>query len=207
MQPEECLREANICFPDSGNVSLDLLIFLSMRFMATHSHADYEDAMSIVDGSFTDPWAVKFASSLAVALARSRFDFFGNPEYLEEAIFRVRSHLRMMSSEDPEHQEMTLRLEELEKARFDESSVAGNSRAGDDAGDTEVNNHPSSSRVVPPLPIARPDIGRGGTTREDDGWLLTSVSPASSAARELPATGNASKRAFSRISSVRVIVA
>jgi len=158
-QAIECLREANIRFPDSDSVSLGLLFSLLKRFFATSSHADYEDAMSIVGGSFTDPKSAKLASSAAVLLAQFRFKFFGNPEYLEEAIYRIRVYLRTLSSEDPEHQKITWELEGLEKARFNEYFVAGNSRAADDAGNTEVNNHPSSSRVVPPLPIARPDIG------------------------------------------------
>ena len=159
-QAIECLREANIRFPDSDDVSIRLLYSLLLRFLATYSHADYEDAMSIVDGSFTSPESAKRASFAAVMLAQFRSHIYGNPEYLEEAICRIRVCLRALSSEDPEHQEMTLRLESLEKARFYGFSVTGNSRAADDAGKTEVNNHPSSSRVVPPLPIARPDIGK-----------------------------------------------
>jgi len=163
-QAIECLREANIRFPDEDNVSTTLLFSLFKRFMLTHSHADYKDAMSIADGTFTGPWAAKVASSAAVVLAQCRFNFFGNPEYLEEAIYRIRVYLTTQSSEDPEHQKMTLMLEELEKARFDEFSVAGNSRAADDAGNTEVNSHPV---VVPPFPIARPDIGEPTPMMQD----------------------------------------
>ena len=68
-QAIECLREANIRFPDLERVSLTLLVSLFQRFAATHSNADYEDAMSIVDGSFTDPEYVKLASHFAVGLA------------------------------------------------------------------------------------------------------------------------------------------
>jgi len=157
-QAIECLREANIRFPDSENVSIRLLISLQQRFMITHSQADYEDAMSIADGSFTHPGLVKLASSVAMGFARSRFNFCGNPEYLEEAIFCTCTYLRTISSEDPERQEMSRILESLEKARFNEFPVAGNSRAAD-AGNKEVNNHPSPSHVVSPLPITRPGIG------------------------------------------------
>jgi len=157
-QAIECLREANIRFPDSESVSLSLLYSLLPRFMVTRSNADYEDAMSIVDGSFTHPGFVKVASSVAVELAQFRFHLYGHPEYLEEAIYRIRVYHRTLSSEDLEHQKMTLMLENLEKARLDEFSVASSSQAVD-ASNTEVKNRPSSSRVVPPLPIARPDIG------------------------------------------------
>jgi len=154
----ECLRETKVLFPDWERVSISLLMCLYLRFIVTQSHADYEDAMSIVDGSFTDPWSAKDASSVAVELARSRFCFYGNPEYLEEAIYRIRIHLRTMSSEDPEHQEMTRDLEQLEKARFEEFSVTSTSREAD-AGKTEVNNSPPPFHLVSPPPITRSDIG------------------------------------------------
>jgi len=157
-QAIECLREANIRFPDSESVCLSLLSSLYQRFMVTHSHADYEDAMSIVDGSFTDPISAKAASGIAVSLARTRFYLFGNPEYLEEAIFRIRIHLRTVSTEDPERQKMTRTLEQLEKARLDEFFVASNSQAAD-AGNTEVNNHSLYPHLVSPLPTTRSNIG------------------------------------------------
>jgi len=124
-QAVECLREVNIRFPGSDEVSITLILSLHRRFISTYSHADYEDAMSIVDRSFADPWSVRRASFMAVGLAYSRFNFYGNPEYLEEAICRIRVYLRMTSSEDLDHQEITLMLERLEKARFNEFSVAG----------------------------------------------------------------------------------
>jgi len=166
-QAIEYLREANIRFPDSGSVSLCLFLSLCQRFMLTHSHADYEDAISIVDGSIY-PGSAKLASSVAVGLARSRFYFYGNPEYLEEAIIRIRTHLRALSSEDPERQELTRVLEHLEKARFDEFSVASDSQAAD-SGNAEVNNHPSSSHAVSPLPITRSDIGKVTPMTQDVG--------------------------------------
>jgi len=155
----ECLREANIRFPDADRVSIILLQSLYNRFVVTRSHADYEDAMSIVDGSFTHPGSSKLASSVAAWFAGFRFKFYENPEYLEEAIYRIRIHLRTMSSEDPEHQEMTRVLEKLEKTRFYEFSVTSNSRATD-AGNTEVNNRPSLLHLVSSPPITRSDIGK-----------------------------------------------
>jgi len=156
-QAIECLREANIRFPDSETVSLRLLFSLYKRFVVTRSLADYEDAMSIVDGSFTYPFSVKAASYTAVWLALCRFYSYAKPEYLEEAIFRIRIRLRTLSTEDPEREEMTRILEQLEKARFDEVSVASNSQAAD-AGNAEVNNRPLPSHLVSP-PTTRSDIG------------------------------------------------
>ena len=170
-QAIECLCEAHIRFPDSERVSTSLLDSLLRCFVSTHSLANYEDAMSIVDGSFTDLKSAEYTSSVAVWLAKFRFDFYGNPEYLEEAIYRIRVYLKTLSSEDPKHQQMTPMLEKLEKAHFDEFSV--NNWREADAGNTEVNNHLSSSRVVPPLPIARPDIGELTPMAQDpDGLVL-----------------------------------
>ena len=157
----ECLREANIRFPDLDLVSLRLLSSLYQRFMMVESsHADYKDAMSIVDGSFTNPTSVKATSYLAVRLAQMRFLVYGDPEYLEEAIFRIRAYLRMLSSEDPERQRMNQLLENLDKKRFGEVFVTGYSQAAD-AGNTEINNQPSPSHVVQlsPLPITGSDTG------------------------------------------------
>ena len=132
-QAIECLREANIRFPDSEIVSLHLVFSFFQRFILTHSHTDYEDAMSIVDRSLTHPLPryVKLVSTAAVGLAVSRFEFYGNPEYLEEAIFRIRTHLRTASSEDPDHEEMTRLLERLEKSRFHEFNITSNLPAMD----------------------------------------------------------------------------
>ena len=165
-QAIECLREVNTRFPDLEGVSFRLLFSFVQRFGATHSHADYEDAISIVDGSFTRPEVVKLASSLAVELARGRFYFYGNPEYLEEAIYRIRIYPRMVSSKDPDRQEMTRLLEKLEKSRFDQFSVASNLQAVD-AGNTEVNNHPSPPHLVSPLPTTRSDIGELSPMMQD----------------------------------------
>ena len=173
-QAIECLHEVHICFPGSDRVSIRLLYSHLRRFISTHSLADYEDAMSIVDGSFTDPESAKLASSGAILLAQLRFKFFGNPEYLEEAIYHIRVYLGTLSSEDPEHQKITWELEEPEKARFNEYFVAGNSQAADHAGKTEVNNHPSSSHVVPPLPIVGPYIAKL-TPMVQDAYVLDAV--------------------------------
>ena len=136
--------------------------------MATHSRADYEDAMSIADGSFTHPESVEHASSAAAGLAGFRFNFYENPEYLEEAIYRLRIYLKMMSAENPYRQQMTRDLEGFEEARFDGFYVASNSRATD-AGETEVINRPSPSppHLVSPLPITRSGIGEVTPTTQD----------------------------------------
>jgi len=159
-QAIECLREANIRFPDSDSVPLGLLFSLHQRFKVTRSHADYEEAMSIVDRSLTHPMPlyVKRVSFVGVELANTRFFFYGNPEYLEVAIFRIRTHLRTVSCGDAERQDMTWFLERFEKARFNEFTLTRNSGA-EDAGNAETNNRPSSSHLVSSLPITRSDMG------------------------------------------------
>ena len=169
-QTIECLREANIRFPDLENVSLVLLFSLLHRFTVTHAHADYEDAVSIVDGSITDPVYVEMASIMVAVLALCRFAFYGNPEHLEEAIFRLRICLKTMSFGSPERQEvrqeMTRLLGRLEKDHLDEFSVASNSRVAD-AGNTDVINQPPSSHLVSPLPITRSGIDEVTSMTQD----------------------------------------
>jgi len=123
--------------------------------------------MSIAGGSFTHLPSVKSASLVAAMLARARYTFYGNPEYLE-AIFRMRIYLRTLSSEDPVRQEMICALKYLEKQRRDELVVASSLRAAD-AGTTEVNNHPLPPHLVPPLPTTRSDIGELTPVTQDVG--------------------------------------
>jgi hypothetical protein len=59
---------------------------------------------------------------LAANLARVRFLFFGDPEYLEEAILRFRTYLGSLSPEDPERGPTMDALVELQRSRFDKSS-------------------------------------------------------------------------------------
>jgi len=165
-QAIDCLREANIRFPDSDRVSLRLLKSLFQRFVATHSHTDYEDAMSIVDGPFARPEAVKWASFIAVGLARMRLYIFWNPENLEDTMIRIRTYLRTASSEDPLRQKVTRMLEELGKERFNAFSVASHSRAAD-TGNTDVINHPSPSHLVSSLPTTRSEIGERTPMTQD----------------------------------------
>ena len=170
-QAIECFRDAHFRFPDSERVCCALLLSLTNRFMAAHSHADYDEAMSIVDSSsLTLPLYVQMASSSAVELALSRFYFYGSPEHLEEAMFRIRNFLRIAPSEDPSREDMTRFLENLEKARLKEFFVASDPRAAD-AGNTEVNNDPSPSHPVSPLPITRSDIGEINPMAQDEGDL------------------------------------
>jgi len=98
----ECLREANARLPDFHSLPSALSWCLYMRFKATKSNVDYDDAITILDKIIAshsladDPDLLsraQAAANLAAMLGYRRFDFYGNPDYLEEAIFRRRAHL------------------------------------------------------------------------------------------------------------------
>ncbi|KAH9995399.1 hypothetical protein BJV74DRAFT_883917 [Russula compacta] len=63
------------------------------------------------------------ALRLASILTQARWTTFGNPEYLEDTIFRHRALLNMVSLEDPRHLVYTEDLLRLEKNRFDDFGV------------------------------------------------------------------------------------
>ncbi|KAH9986986.1 hypothetical protein BJV74DRAFT_885732 [Russula compacta] len=130
----ECLREARIRFPDLDAVRFALSDSLSDRFKWARTHDDYEEAMSILDELIADRNEnVDHAMHMAGSLARSRFTLDSRPEHLAEAIFRIRTHLNAMSSEDPRRRAIMKRLADLEKRRMEEFGV-GSGRQEDIAG-------------------------------------------------------------------------
>ncbi|KAH9977477.1 hypothetical protein BJV74DRAFT_888456 [Russula compacta] len=127
----ECLREARIRFPDLDAVRCPLAASLFVRFCWAPTHDDYEEAMPILDEIIADPngnviWAMEDARQLA----RGRCAFDSKPEHLAEAIFRTRTLLDAMSSEDPHRRSVMNDLADLEKERFEEFGV-GSSRQED----------------------------------------------------------------------------
>ncbi|KAH9979698.1 CHAT domain-containing protein [Russula compacta] len=130
----ECLREAMIRFPDLDAVRLALASSLSDRFNWAHSRDDYEEAMSILDELIADPNEfVELAMNLAGMLAYARLIHDSKPEHLAEAIFRTRTYLNAMSSENPERPSVMKELADLEKRRMEELGV-GSGRQEDIAG-------------------------------------------------------------------------
>ena len=121
----ECLRKARIRLPNlEEELCFALLSSLSDRFYWAHSDDDYEEAMSILDEMIADPNGnVKQAMERAGMLAQSRFSIHSKPEHLAEAIFRTRTYLNAMSSEDPNRRSVMKQLADLEKTRFDELGV------------------------------------------------------------------------------------
>ena len=115
----EYLREARIRLPDLEEVCFALFDYLFARFNWARTHDDYEEAMSILDEVIADQNGnVERAMGLAQSLARVRFAYTLKPEHLAEAIFRTRTHLNAMSSEDPDRPSQVKRLADLEKRRF-----------------------------------------------------------------------------------------
>ena len=116
----ECLREARIRFPNLKEVRLPLAISLFGRFNLAHSHDVYEEAMSILDEMIADSDEnVELAMNLAGSLAWGRFCFDSKPEYLAETIFRLRTHLDAIPSENPYRRSVMKDLATLEKKRFE----------------------------------------------------------------------------------------
>ncbi|KAH9980402.1 hypothetical protein BJV74DRAFT_798141 [Russula compacta] len=100
----ECLREASLRLPGLEQVRFTLAFSLSVRFDWARRHDDYEEAMSILDKLIAGPNedVAELAMGLAGLLAHDRFTAYSKPEHLAEAIFRTRTHLNAMSSEDPD---------------------------------------------------------------------------------------------------------
>ncbi|KAH9959762.1 CHAT domain-containing protein [Russula dissimulans] len=170
-----CLRDASTRLPNLHDVSNGLAYSLFMRFHVTHSSGDYEEAIAIVDkitasySSRRHPDTHIYKSlNLAAMIAEARFFYSANPEYLEEAIFRVQTFLSILSPEDPSYLHYNQSLAKLERKRSDEFGVT-NGLPEAHSRDPEVidNNSFSSlaaslakSNTVKSLPMKRADMIR-----------------------------------------------
>ena len=128
----QCLRAANTRLPDSHHVPLAISMCLLLRFNATRSNDDYNDAITTLDriiathSSADDPSlraSASDAAALAATFARNRFICFGRPDHLEEAIFRERAYLSTLSLNHPHRHASVRDLTILEGTRFDEFGV------------------------------------------------------------------------------------
>ena len=126
----ECLCEANARLPNSHLVSITLSKSFLLRFMITRSTEDYEGAMAPLERIITSRSPTEspnqyltWALAAAAQTARSRFIFYGTPEYSEEAISRARAHLSSTSLEDPKRADIIQSLERLEKRRLDNFGI------------------------------------------------------------------------------------
>ncbi|KAH9994307.1 CHAT domain-containing protein [Russula compacta] len=120
----------------------NLVYSLVYRFNQTHSLDDYREAMSIMDKILANPnrdaELVELATAMAGSLAFSRFQYYGKPEHIEEAILRIRTLLGSMSPENPQRRTYARCLERLEKARLDEFNIAINQQEAGGAGNDEA---------------------------------------------------------------------
>jgi len=126
----ECLCEANARLPNSHIVSITLSKSFLLRFMITRSTEDYEGAMAPLNRIITSRSPAESpnqhlteALAAAAQVARSRFIFYGTPEFLEEAISRTRAHLNSTSLDDPKCADIIQSLERLERRRLDNFGI------------------------------------------------------------------------------------
>jgi CHAT domain len=157
-QPSEqlidCLREANIHLPDLADAAFVLSWCLFIRFYEGHSNEDYKEAMSNLDRIITSyspsdcPGSLQDGALLMAAdLSFFGYHLFGNPEFLEEAIFRHRTLLNLISPEHPQRPVKAQQLAELEKQRFEHFGVT-----------VGLQDAPSRSSRVPDLPNHLPSF-------------------------------------------------
>ena len=122
----ECLREAKRRLPKLETICFALAssLFVRWNWTRTRTH-DYEEAVSIMDEMIADPNEnlEKRAIRMAGSLARGRFYVDSKPEHLAEAIFRTRTELNALSSEDSDRRSVMKLLADLEKKRFEEFGV------------------------------------------------------------------------------------
>jgi CHAT domain-containing protein len=123
----DCLRKAIVRLPDVHVASMELAQSLYTRFVVAPSDGDYEEGMEILDriltsrdsGDAPTPYR-EAAMHLAVLFADARFNAYGKPEDLENAIYRFRTQLEETSMEDPAGRAVKIcRLSYLEGLRFD----------------------------------------------------------------------------------------
>jgi CHAT domain-containing protein len=126
-----CLREANVRLrpmADSHGISVALALSLYNRFRIAYSNNDYEEGVTILDkvicGSGNRP--TQAALILVATFARTRYNIFGKPEYLQEAINRTRTLLGEAFREDTLRPSAMYRraLLQAQEYHFDDSGVA-----------------------------------------------------------------------------------
>ena len=132
---KDCLRKAIVRLPDLHQVSLVLGLSLLFQFFISPSDDDYEEAMGISDriimfrgsGDAPNPYR-KEALDFAARFARLRFLVYQKPEYLEHAIYRIRTLLDGTSIEDPDRAEIIGHLSQYEGFRLDPTGTSGNTQ-------------------------------------------------------------------------------
>ena len=130
-----CLRQAINRFPDLQEVPIALAKSLLVRFNKTPSEHDYKEGMAMLDnvinicgcGDMASP-DLEMVLEFAALFSKVRFDAFGKPEHLEEAIYRFRTALDVISLENPDRPLVIANLSYLQGLRFGDSSVVASVR-------------------------------------------------------------------------------
>jgi len=130
-----CLRKAITRLPDFPELSITLAKSILNRFNKTPSDDDYQDGMAILDqvintrhggpGGRPSP-SQETALEFAALYSKVRFDAYGKPEHLEQAIYRIRTALDGISLENPHRPMILSNLVYLQGFRFDGSSATAN---------------------------------------------------------------------------------
>jgi hypothetical protein len=130
----EVLREVMIHNPGLDKVVLALAVCLTNRFCMTHVVEDYEEALSIVDkffasrpiGDIVTPMQAN-ALKMVTWILDSRLNRSAKPEYLEDAISRLRALLCLPTLPPPSRAEITESLDRCVQQRSEYFGVTGNS--------------------------------------------------------------------------------
>ena len=130
--PEEVikyLREVNGCL-ESHEFAFNLAVLLARRFEKYCSLDDYKEAMTLFD-KITSSESNKdsprqyfeVAAYNSSALACNQVYIYGNPEHIEEAIYRCREYLRIPHTDDFDRGIITSSLAQLMEMRSDTFGV------------------------------------------------------------------------------------
>jgi CHAT domain-containing protein/tetratricopeptide (TPR) repeat protein len=126
----QVLQEASLLNPDF-NISLTLARCLAARFKTTLAMNDYEDAIAIADrivathSPGNSPTMIQRDAMILISiLLVSRLNSFSRPDYLEEAVHRIRSFVPCLPDEN--RTQLTSILNSLMRQRFDYFGVSGN---------------------------------------------------------------------------------
>jgi hypothetical protein len=127
----QVLREATVLNPDLV-ISLALATCLAARFKMTHAMSDNDEAMAIFDkivathSPGNSPTRTQRNAMLLISfLLVFRLDLSARPEYLEDAVHRIRTFVPCLPDQDRTN--LTSMLSSLTRQRFNYFGVAGNS--------------------------------------------------------------------------------
>jgi hypothetical protein len=142
------MREAAVLIPDP-RISYELARCLSVRFQTGSAVNDYEEAIAIADNIVAtyspgdSPTATqRDAIHLIKVLVMSRFHSYSSPEYLLDAIHRIRTLLSFPSLSDEDRAELVEALDNYLRQRSSYFGVTGTGIPG------EIPSNPSNGYVT-----------------------------------------------------------